>query len=437
MRGALSGLTVRGRCFVAGGVAALACALALGERDLLRVGIFLLALPLVAATVVARTRYRLTCVRRLRPTRVGAGSKATVTLLVRNVSRMPTGLLLVEDRVPYALGGRPRFALGRLQPRGERELTYQIRSDVRGRFRLGPLSVRLADPFGLVERSRSFSATDDLVVVPHVVSLSAVKLGGGSSGGGDAHARIVAAAGEDDVATREYRHGDDLRRVHWRSTAHHGELMVRREEQYWQSRAALLLDTRSVAHRGDGPGSSFEWAVSAAASIGVHLARRRFDVSFATDSGQVVTGLAGTGVSSFEAPFLDALAVLGPSRNRSLGDVGAPGGGGHDRNLLVAVLGTLEAGEAEHLARAAGSGLVRIALLVDSASWTTLSPAGRERADSEFETSIRLLYRAGWRVLPVRSGDRLDTLWPMTRGHAPVRPRAADHATQRVGNGSP
>ncbi len=51
---------------------------------------------------------------------------------------------------------------------------------------------------------------------------------------------------------REYRLGDDLRRVHWASTARTGDLMVRREEQPWQSRATVLLDTRRMAHAGIG-----------------------------------------------------------------------------------------------------------------------------------------------------------------------------------------
>ena len=61
MRAALSGLTTRGRCLLAAGAAASLCGVALGERDLLRVAVFLVALPLVAAAVVARTRFRLSC----------------------------------------------------------------------------------------------------------------------------------------------------------------------------------------------------------------------------------------------------------------------------------------------------------------------------------------------------------------------------------------
>src|SRR5919197_1535227 len=307
----LTALTTRGRSFVAAGVTAIICSFVLGERDLLRAGVLVLSLPLLSALAVSRTRYRLACSRRLDPSRLPVGHEAPTDLALGNVWRLPAGLLLVSDRVPYTLGGSAgacggaRFVLDRIEPQGSRELSYRVRSEVRGRFKVGPLSVRLADPFGLVELARSFSVTDTLTVTPHIVPLPAERFMGAWTGGGDSRARTVATAGEDDVAPREYRHGDDLRRVHWRSTARHGELMVRREEQQWQSRGALFLDIRRRAHRGEGLGSSFEQAVSATASIGVRLARERFKLRFLTEAGEEV------GPSTdFEGALLDTLAVV-------------------------------------------------------------------------------------------------------------------------------
>src|SRR5215207_2164118 len=304
MRAALSGLTTRGRCLLAAGAAAALCGIALGERVLLRVAVFLAALPLVAAAVVARTRFRLACSRAVAPARVPARQSAEVSLRLENVSFLPTGLLLLEDEVPYTLGGRPRFTVGWIGPGQHRTVRYPVRSEARGRYRIGPLRLRLADPFGLVELTRSFSAVDRLTVVPLVQPLPPVRLGGAWESGGESVSRSAAIRGDDDAATREYRNGDDLRKVHWRSTARVGKLMVRREERPWQSRATLLLDTRASAHRGDGPGSSFEWAVSAAASIGVHTARRGYSVRLITDAGPV----AGGAELSDEGILLDQLA---------------------------------------------------------------------------------------------------------------------------------
>ena len=162
----LSGLTTRGRCLLASGLALALFALLLGQRDLLRAAVLLVALPLAASWLVARTRYRLSCERTLEPARVEAGSTSTVRLRLDNISRLPSGVLLMEDALPYSLGGRPRFVLDKIEPHGVREVSYPVTSDVRGRFRVGPLSVRLTDPFGLCELTRSFATTADLVVTP-------------------------------------------------------------------------------------------------------------------------------------------------------------------------------------------------------------------------------------------------------------------------------
>lgn len=415
MRAALAGLTTRGRCFLAAGVTSILCALGLGERDLLRIGVLLLALPLVAAAVVARTRYLLECQRRLVPPRVEASRPSEVRLRITNVSRIPTGVLLAEDTLPYVLGGRPRFVLDRVEPRGAREVSYAVRSDLRGRYKVGPLAVRVADPFGLVELTRSFTEVDHLTVTPVVQALPHIRLGGDWTGGGESRPRSVAAAGEDDVAPRDYRIGDDLRRVHWRSTARHGELMVRREEQPWQSRGTLLLDSRMRAHRGEGAGSSFEWAVSAAASLGVHLCRSGFNLTFLTDSAEPISGYGGVsdvGGGAFEGLLLDRLAVVRTSGRSDLGDATAhlrrsSGGGG----LVIAVLGALTAQDAEGLARVRQGASTAVAVLLDTSAWVGAAPRVQTAAHADDDAAARLLQTGGWRVLRATPRQPLAAVW--------------------------
>lgn len=408
----IAGLTIRGRCLLAAGFAAVVCAAVLHEVNLLRIGVFLLALPLISYAMVARTRYRLTCTRRLDPVRVNAGSQARVLLRLQNVSRLPTGLMLAEDTVPYMLGGRPRFVLDRVLPQRAVDVDYMVRSQLRGRYRIGPLTVRLTDPFGLCELTRSFSASDLLVVTPQVVNLPEVRLGGDWAGAGESRARSVATAGEDDAATREYRQGDDLRRIHWRSTARLGELMVRREEQPWQSRAALLVDCRGSAHHGDGPLSSIEWAISATASIGLHLAKAGFTMRVVGDTGdEVVT--ASVGSDAFDSLLLDDLAVRTASAGTSIrgGVTTMRRGGGEE--MLVAIVAPLSSDDAQILARASHGGpSVGVALVLDTASWTALAPRAAEAAEQAHRQTCQVLTAAGWRVLPVRAGASLADLWP-------------------------
>jgi len=402
----------------------------------MRVGVFIVALPLVAILVVMRTRYRIACTRVLDPARVTAGRAARVVLRLENLSRLPTGVLLVEDTLPYVLGGRPRFVLDRVEPQGVRDVAYSVRSELRGRYAIGPLAVRLTDPFGFCELSRAFRGTDSLIVTPVVHEIPLVRLGGDFTGGGESRLRAVAVAGEDDVATREYRLGDDLRRVHWRSTAHAGELMVRREEQPWQSRATLFLDTRSAAHRGDGLASSFEWSVSAAASIGVHLTRKRFAVQFRTDSGDELRGFGGVsevGGGAFEGELLDALATVGASRATDLS-----AGVAHLRRaregVVVAILGSLSAADADAIARVHLGNGAGVVLLLDTSTWVQLGTNARAQAATAYAANVRLLAHAGWRVLPVTSRTMLPRVWPLA-GADPLMTAARAEMLGMTGTG--
>jgi uncharacterized protein (DUF58 family) len=415
VRRALSGLTRRGTIFVAAGGIAAVAAIGVGQRDLLRVGILLLALPFVSLLVALRSRVRLAASRIVEPPRTPVHSPATVRLTLQNQARIPTGVLLVEDTVPYALGTRPRFVLDHVWSRFRREVSYDVRSELRGRYTLGPLAVRLTDPFGLVELRRAFSETATLTVTPTVVRLPPVRLIGEWSGSGESRPRSVSSAGEEDATIRAYRHGDDMRRVHWRATAHHRELMVRREEQPWQSRATLLLDTRTAGHAGHPPDSSLEWAVVAAASIGVHLADRGYAVRLVTDEGGAVSASwhdPGGGPAGAEVPLLDALAVVKSSREASVGRwPDLLRGAGSATGLLVGVLGRLHPREAALVAKLRHGSTAALAILLDAASWTSVSPNIEQAERQRAAEAAAVLRRAGWGVVMASRGDALPGVW--------------------------
>jgi uncharacterized protein (DUF58 family) len=410
VRSWLAAFTTRGTSFLAAGFAAAVTGLFLGERDLVSVGILLLVLPLFSALAAGRARYRLSCVRSISPPRVAAGQSAQARLRLENVSRLPTGLLLAEDTVPYALGTRPRYVLNGIERGGARELTYPLRSDLRGKFVVGPLEIRIADAFGLVELGRSFSSSTTFVVTPKVVPLPRAVVSGSWLGEGDGRTRAMAAAGEDDVVPRPYRDGDELRRVHWRSTARYGELMVRREEQQWRNRAVLLLDTRRSAHAGSGAASSFEFAVSAAASIGVHLAHEGLDGQLVTDTGAL------TATGTFEDVLLNSLAVIKLSRGHDLG----PGVAAlrSSSGLLIAVTGRLSPGAARQLAASRRDAGPAIAILLAVSSWSNPAQAadgGRggpsQSARAETDQAATILRAAGWRVACADASTQLAVTW--------------------------
>jgi uncharacterized protein (DUF58 family) len=407
VREGLRGLTTRGKSFLACAVTVGLAALAFGEKDLLRVAFLIGLLPLLAAWYVGRTRYKLACTRSLQPQRTQVGATARVVLRLQNLSNLPTGTLLLEDRLPYALGSRPRLVLERLGRRQASSVAYSVRADVRGRYEIGPLVIRVTDPFGLCELTRAFPSVDRLTVTPRVVPLPSVRLAGEYAGTGDSRTRSVAVHGEDDAATREYRHGDDLRRVHWRSTARVGELMVRREEQPWETRATLILDIRKGAHRGEGPTASFEWAVSAVASIAVHLRHAGYRLRLVTDNVDIdANEIEGEGA------ILDHLAEVKLAHRVDLGRVTERLRRRSDGGLIVAVFGLLSPADAELVAGWRGVSGTAAAFLIDSTTWLGLPPPARTEADRARATSALRLLQSNWRVAGAAHGDRLPALWP-------------------------
>jgi len=439
VRSVLAWFTVRGASFLAAGAVGVVAGLTLGSDAMISVGAMLICLPAFSAITARRARYQLRCERKIIPPRVAPGQPARVSLRLENVSRISTGLLLAEDAVPYPLGARPRYVVNGIERGGSREVSYQLRSDVRGKFAIGPTRIRIADVFGLVELTADFASQSTLTVTPRVVPLGGASMNGSWSSDGDGRTRMAAAAGDDDVIPRVYRNGDELRRVHWRSTARYGELMVRREEQRWQDRAVLILDTRRSAHVGTGPNSSFEFAVDAAASIGVHLARSGLEGHLLTDSGP----LAGSAM--FEDVLLDALSVVTLSRNHDFARTAAAlttieGG------LVVLVAGQLSADAAREIAAARRGGRQGIALLLAVSTWRgkpddRRRPAGQEQAraagagpadragpdaaardaqavqaaaeptTTETAAAQAVLRAAGWRVVTIDAGTPLAVAW--------------------------
>lgn len=413
MNDALSGLTRRGWTFLAVGGGAVLAAVLAGQRDVLRVGLLLVVVPAISLMVALRSRVRLAASRSVEPPRVSVGERATVHLRLANSARIPTGVLLVEDSIPFTLGARPRFVLDHVWSRFRRDVTYSIDPVVRGRYKVGPLTVRVTDPFGMVELRRAFSDVGTLIVTPTVHQLPTVRLVGEWSGSGESRPRAIAAAGEEDATIRAYRVGDDMRRVHWRATAHHGELMVRREEQPWQSRATLLLDTRTSGHTGEGIDSSLEWSVTAAASVGVHLAERGYAVRLATDHGSAVSTNwhdPASGPGDAKVSLLDALAVVQPQRDASVGrwpDLlsGAEAATG----LLVGVFGRLSEPEAHVVAGLRQGSTAALAVVLDVMSWTSLGENSREQV--RLTAGVQVLRGAGWNVIVAKRGEHLASLW--------------------------
>ena len=302
----------------------------LSSKFILISALFLLFLLLASAIVVRWRKLSLTATRSFHPAAVESGSSATVTLVVSNVGNSRSAAATWRDALPWSPGWTERGKLSSLVSHRERysnsgnmaRLDYRLTPPRRGIFEIGPLSVEATDPFGLVSGSVDIAGTHGLVVTPRVELLPG---SGISIDAGDGASRIVqrsAHGSEDDLMTREYRRGDALRRVHWRASARHGELMVRQEEPRNRPEARIILDTRidgysDLVEGSDDPRSlhpesaAFEWVVSLVASVGLHLDNGGYAVTVIESAGhQLEQPGEKRGMDATDSAFLDSLAGI-------------------------------------------------------------------------------------------------------------------------------
>ncbi|MCX5121713.1 DUF58 domain-containing protein [Micromonospora sp. NBC_00362] len=216
------------------------------------------------AALVAAWRPRLTVTRRADPDRVARGEPASMTLTVRNTGRLRSANLLAEDRCGQRTVPVPVL---RLRPGRDTEVRYDVPTDRRGVVPVGPLRVTRRDPLGLVALARPYGAAVPVWVHPRIHPLTAVPRGSGRSLDGRVDGVPHGSITFDSL--REYVVGDELRRVHWRTSARVGELMVRENVDTSLPRLVVLLDNRAAAHpqRVGGVAESFESACEAAASV--------------------------------------------------------------------------------------------------------------------------------------------------------------------------
>jgi uncharacterized protein (DUF58 family) len=233
--------------------------------------------------------------------------------------------------------------------------------------------------------------------------------------GDDAGSHSIGARGADDASTREYRTGDDLRKIHWRSSARTGALMVRQEERPWRGQSTLLLDLRSAGHvaavghpvAGVDPRqtSSLEWAVSAAASIGNHVLMRGRELTLLTDPSADRLRFASP------LPLTHHLAGVREAGHLDLGAMAAPIRSAARDSSLIAVIGRLDPATLRTLADAhpRGRSSPAFALLLDVDTWRDADPDGLRR--TEVSAGADVLRNAGWRVTVVRHGESTPEAW--------------------------
>ncbi len=197
-----------------------------------------------------------------------AGDTFAEEFTLHNRSRLPIIWAEVEDR-----SSLPRYDGSRVvsvSSVSHARWRVEVECESRGVYRVGPATVRLSDPFGLFQLSVEASQTENLLIYPRVVKLPHMVTLRGHASGSDRRRQnllgVIPAA-----SVRDYQRGDSLRYIHWPSSAHRGELIVKELEQEPAGDVWVVLDLNEHMHRGVGENSTLEYSITVAASAAAEL----------------------------------------------------------------------------------------------------------------------------------------------------------------------
>lgn len=337
------------------------------------------------------------------PRPLTAGVPGTVTVTIRSSharhagpARGAASLDIREQAASELTGGSTKASVTRTAD--SMVLTYTLQPQRRGRWALGPALVHASDPFGLVWANRAVGDAELVSVWPAVVDLS------GTAGALMGHAdRVVLGArtpSPDDASLRDYREGDDMRRVHWPSSARRGTILVRSDERAGRRPATVILDPARDP-------VALEWSISAAASIALSVLASGHPVRLlgAGIDPDAVRHLGEHGTEAGRAALLDQTVDLTAPVSALAASTfveRAARQAAHDASQGEVIVGIFEP-----LARGALDALVPLGDTGRAWAIVRTSTGNEEDADA----TVTALRRAGWRATKGSVSGDLEKLW--------------------------
>jgi uncharacterized protein (DUF58 family) len=389
-------LTRLGWGMVGVAIAAYAASATLGYPELAVPGVAcLLAVGASLAWTLPAPRLRVH--RDIAPAQVVRGDPAIGVVTVVNTGRRVRAALKATDVCGHST---ITVALPEMPVGGRRTASYQLPTRRRGIILVGPLRITRADPFGFSRRVRTYGTPVILTVHPRTYPLPMLPSGRARHLEGPASDKALSGS-MTFHAVRDYAPGDDMRLIHWRSTARTGTLMVRQMMDASLPRTTILLDIRAENYRQPGniaaaPGPDanepesepFEIAVDAAASIAVAAAQNGFPVRVLTTACALAEG---KGDRAAAAALLKWFAAVTPDSGGSLAaalTMACSRGGGS----LVVVTAALPSAESKLVAAARPKFERVVVIRVNAAADALAGPPGVGLVDAADAAGIA----AGW-----------------------------------------
>lgn len=312
--------------------------LGLGWSEFLTLSIACVA-ALVAGSLWVLRPVQLGVHRTLHPTRISVGGASLGIIQVTNSTTRPIGHRIAHDQIGE---NTVQLAIPSLAAGAAHEMPYSVQGRHRGLIHVGPVTLVRSDPLHLFRAVDSQGSTEQLFVHPRTYPLVA----GDSALDRTREGRTSDSAPRGSAAfhaLREYQRGDELRHVHWRTSARMNRLMVRHFVDVQHPGDALVLDTRSSSYES----SDFEHAVEIAASLALALEK----------SGNVVAlVLGGEALHHRSLPPMDRLTLVQPVVGLTTGDLFGADGGPRATGGLVVITGDVGVGDLVTQSRIAARG---------------------------------------------------------------------------------
>lgn len=346
-----------------GGLAVATSGRLLGLIEFIVAGLIAVAAVVIAVTVRRTRPSQLAVSRHLSNSCVEVGQPVQVDLEVHNLGRRKTPLLRLHDSVSSTRG--VKLSLAPIKRGGSTIAAYRLPTTRRGVIRLGPVDIDDLDAAGLARRSRTFRNSTTLLVCPPIESVPKLRiLSGHDPMMGDRQRQTLGISDEEFDGLREYQSGDDLRKVHWPSSARYDDLLVRQFQPSHHGRITLVIDTRPPGDDND----VLDITTSIAASISSSVLSTGDSVRIQTTEGRSTKVINGAPRILEILEFLAVLDSGGPGIHVS---VPAPGA----RVVVISADPTL-AGMPEARAGLARRLNASALITVDASGWSPQAGPG-------------------------------------------------------------
>jgi uncharacterized protein (DUF58 family) len=357
-----------------------------GLIELYVIGVGIVIALLVAVISVQHRLPPLNVRRIVSPAMVSVGEAARVDIQLANLGRQPSPYLQLWE--PVGNNGGAPMQLAKLGPGQAAGAAYRVPTARRGLVRIGPLRALRRDVLGLSQRTTTLAGTDEVLVVPHTITLPFPSVGSSGRLGQYLRMKSWGQTGSEFHSMREYVPGDDIRRINWKASARATSLIVRETALEGIRRCTVVLDTTESEYSG----SSFEQAVIAAASIIASSSHAGVNTRFATSE----IDLRGPDVAANTLRWLATVEPTIGSAEVSSVNAGMTDGMG----LLVVVTGSSSSVAAAQVRGAATQDETMVVVCA-----TEYTASSRFVVDA---TSLESMI-ASWSVLILGSGQAVPT----------------------------